>query len=305
MCDIRLTANTTHPRRAGRLLASALPAALLLLASPAFAGNGQPVFTVSGNTAYSGNGMLNSASVFLPGGVLTVQYPILKNFTVQQIADNLTDALNNGINPVGNIGGSQLPNFFRFTEAAPVVANGVTSIVIQGAPAPANPNSKSFGASRTTGLGIAVTRAAAGQPRNFIRVGVAIDPLPGFAQFEITGTPSGTGSVTLGIEGMTLTANESPTENTDSEIMADFESQLLTMGFSSGQEFNNLTSPVDDEFSLFGIETGTANGIDQGAFVETDDPNLSTYAAVFVPEPASLTLLGLAAPALLLRRRAR
>ncbi len=54
--------------------------------SPATAGTGLPVFTVTGT--YSGtNAVTNSASVFLPGGIKTVQYSVNPGDTAEDIAN--------------------------------------------------------------------------------------------------------------------------------------------------------------------------------------------------------------------------
>jgi hypothetical protein len=275
-------------------LFSLIGSAILLVTGSAWAGNSNPVLSVSGT--YTGAAVvLNSASVFIPTGILTVQYEVSPGDTAQVIAGNLVNALNMGENPAGVAGGSNMPNYFSF--AAPVAspklnaaanANGVW--LIQGTNVMAGV--KSFGSSRTTGKGL-----------KGIRVGVSIDPFAGYADFEVSGVPVGDGAVTIGLDGMTATVTPSVGESDDA-IMQTLDTDLATDGFSD--ESLNMS---DAELTVGGgVNTGdpfgtsVTSGQDLGAFMEDDDSGLSTYADVVVPEPASLSLITIAGFGLLHRR---
>lgn len=266
------------------------------VAAPVMAGNGNPVFSVTGNSTY--NGVLpiqNTASVFVQGGVLTVVYTVNPGDGPAQIATSLQAALNAGTNP-GIPGGSTLPTFFNF--AAPVAING--GFAIQGTTLTPT---RSFGAARTTGKGLSVPRAAAGQPRNFLRIGVAVDPMIGTADFHIEGDPVGDGSVIFGVGGIEASVDTSGPSGTlnDDQILQTLESELFADGLT-----HFALDLVGDQVSEFGVSTGdpiATNGADIGAFVDNTDSGLATYADVLVPEPTSLGLIGAGALAALLRRR--
>ena len=261
-------------RRCGEVRIFVVGITVLSFSLPALAGNMLPVFTVSGN--YTGAAaVLNSASVFVPGGVLTVQYTVNAGDTAAMIAANLTEALNSGFNSGGN---SALPDYFTFTDAGMV--GGRPRFVITSAPTPGSAV-RSFGAARTTGKGLAG-----------VRVSVAVDPFGGTADFQILGTPNGDGTVTLGIDGDSVSVTPTAGES-DVTIMQTLENDLAV---DDGLIFNttDISTSIDDEFTEFHIDTGDpVNGNDIGAFIESDDSGLSTYADVVVnPEPSVIWLVG-------------
>ena len=251
---------------------------ILLVAPPSLVRNGNPAFTVSG-TGYpllKANGqpnvpVVNSASVFVPGGVLTVIYTVNPGDSAQTVANSLVAALNAGSNTPPSI----LPTLFNF--AAPALING--KYVIQGT---ALTNVKSFGSARTTGKSI-----------TGIRVAVAVDPFAGQADFELFGTPEGDGTVTLGIDGEEVSTNTFSaldTPLTDDQIMQNLEEELAADGIDDATMDGST-----DEVTELEVSTGDPLGtgaVDVGAFIETTDPGLATYADVLVPEPASVALLG-------------
>ncbi len=259
--------------------------ALASAVSPAMAGTGLPVFTVSGT--YSGaNAVTNSASVFLPGGIKTVQYSVAPGDTAQDIADSMVAALNAGDNPVGVAGGSTLPNYFTFEDP---VQSAAGAWIIQGNFAPGS-TVTSFGSSRTTGKGLVG-----------VRVSVAVDPMSGVAIFELDGTPTGGDTIDLGIDGLNVSATDTASES-DATILQTLDSELSTDGLN-----NEVLNSSADTLTVYGVDTGNpggGTGTDIGAYIDTTDPGLSTYAAVSTPEPGALVLLvGGVGTLLLLRRK--
>jgi len=258
--------------------------ALATAVPPALAGTGLPVFTVSGT--YNGtNAVTNSASVFLPGGIKTVQYSVAPGDTAETIADSLAAALNAGDNPVNVPGGSTLPNYFTFAEPAES-PNGAW--IVQGNFAPGS-TVTSFGSSRTTGKGLVG-----------VRVSVAVDPMSGVAIFQLDGVPTGGDTIDMGIDGLNVSATDTASES-DANILQTLETELTTDGLG-----DETLSPSTDTLTVYGVDTGNpdgGSGADIGAYIDTTDPGLSTYAAVSTPEPAAVALLAAGAVTLLLLRR--
>jgi len=259
---------------------SAVAFSVLLSVSVAMASNMLPVFTVEGD--FKGSVFVeNTASIFVPTGVLSVSYIVNPNNTAATIADNLTKALNDKM-------ASKIPNFFTFTNRGLIG----DKFVITSALAPGS-TVKSFGDARRTGKGLKGST-----------VTVSVDPLPGSADFEITGEPNGDGPVTIGINGVTESVSTTPGES-DATIMQQLENLLATNDHLSSFS-NGIMSATDAEFTMFGIDTGDPfNCDDVGAFVKSDDTGLSTYADVFViPEPSTLApvAIGFAAVFAALRR---
>lgn len=254
------------PRFRAQKLFLATVATVLLGPSAAYGSSMLPVFTVSGT---AGRTVTNSASIKLNNGLLTVQYQVTAGQNAQTIATNLAAALNNA-------GLSTIPDYFTF--AAPVQVNN--SWVIQGSLAPGNTTVLGYGAKFQTGLGL-----------NGARVYSAIDPLAGYADFDLTGTAVGGSLVSLGIDGVTVTTMTTPGES-DATIMAILESELFGDGLPMG--VTDINTATNDMFTENGIDTGNPlGGADFGAFLESDDPGLATEADVNVvtPEPSSWVLL--------------
>lgn len=246
---------------------------LAAAASPTFASNGLPVFSVSGT--YSGTNVItNSASVFLPGGIKTVQYTVNPGDTAATIATSLADALNAGDNPVGVAGGSTLPDYFTFAD--PVQSPKNKNIwIVQGAFADGS-TVTSFGSSRTTGRGLVGARIA-----------VAVDPLSGDAVFELSGSPVGGDTVELGIDGLNVSTTDTAGES-DATILQTLDGELTADGLA-----NEVLNSNTDTLTVGGVDTGNPDGgtgADVGAYIDTTDPNLSTFAEVTTPEPSALAI---------------
>jgi hypothetical protein len=110
----------------------------------------------------------NNVVVRFRGGLLGVPYMIATGDTTAVIAGKIQAALNDP-------GLSDIPLFFTFNAPAPspVLAN---TLVIGSALTPGNTE-------RAFGGRVLVEKKVTG-----VRVSVAVDPLPGFADFELSGT---------------------------------------------------------------------------------------------------------------------
>jgi hypothetical protein len=232
-----------------------------------------PEFTVSvSGGVYNGPNVTNNAAVRLKGGLLGVPYTINTGDTTAVIAAKLRAALNDP-------GLSNIPEFFTFSAPAPspVLAN---TMVISSALTPGN-TERAFGG-----------KVLVGKKVTGVRVSVAVDPLPGFADFEISGTANGDGTVTVGIDGVSESVSTTAGES-DADIMQALMTLLETNDHLT-HDAVDISTPTDDEFTEFGIDTGDpTTSADIGAFLESEDSGLSTAADinVAVPEPSSLLVL--------------
>jgi hypothetical protein len=134
----------------------------------------------------------------------------------------------------------------------------------------------------------------------------SITTLSGRADFELIGTPDGDGEVTIGIDGVQVATNTYSSPGvplTDDQIMETLDGELAADGITDA----SIDLSTDDLTEL-AVSTGDpigTDGADAGAFVDTTDTGLTTYADVFIPEPSSLTLLATGSLAGLLWRRRR
>jgi hypothetical protein len=292
-----------HRRRVARtgLLPATTLAVLMALSGTALAGGGNPSFTVVLATpaaVYPGPDATNSVSVFLTGsggsGVATSTYNIANGESALDIAESIDNVLSTNplIAPAFTIAvdpeSVNVPVGFPRSTIYPGYVVTLTAI---------DPSvTRSFGAARTTGKGSLFP----------LRVYVAVDPTEGQADFELIGTPDGDGEVTIGIDGMEVTTNTYSTPGvplTDDQIMETLDGELAADGITDA----SIDLSTDDLTEL-DVSTGDpigTDGADDGAFVDTTDTGLTTYAAVFIPEPSSLTLLATGSLAGLLWRRRR
>jgi hypothetical protein len=291
-----------HPVARFRLLPAATLAVLMALAGTALAGGGNPSFTVviaNPGAVYPGPDATNSVSVFLTGsggsGVATSTYRIENGESALDIANSIANVLsaNPLIAPDFTIevdpDSVNVPVGFPKSTIYPGYVVNLTAID------PAV--TRSFGAARTTGKGSLFP----------LRVYVSVDPTNGRADFELIGTPDGDGEVTIGIDGMQVTTNTYSSPGvplTDDQIMETLDGELAADGITDA----SIDLSTDDLTEL-AVSTGDpigTDGADDGAFVDTTDTGLTTYADVFIPEPSSLTLLATGSLAgLLWRRRGR
>jgi hypothetical protein len=291
-----LVKRTSRPN----LLAVATAALGMLASGTALAGAGDPAFTVviaNANGTYVGPNVTNTVSVFLTGtggsGIASVQYLIFNGDTSEFIAQLIDTTLNNDPVLGTDFTWSVAPNPVQVTVGFGKKAAPFPGFVVQGIPT--NPVvTRSFGSARTTGKGSLFP----------LRVYASVDPFGGEAHFEITGTPLGDGEVTLGIDGLqveTNTFNALGAALSDDQIMEALEGELATDGLTDASI--NLG---DDEVAELNVSTGDplgTDGADPGAFMDTTDPGLTTYADVVIPEPGTLSLMGFGALALLIARR--
>ncbi len=194
-------------------------------------------------------------------------------------------ALNAGDNPVGVAGGSTLPNYFTFSDP---VQSATGAWIIQGNFAPGS-TVTSFGSSRTTGKGLVG-----------VRVSVAVDPMSGVAIYELDGIPTGGDTIELGIDGLNVSTTDTASES-DATILQTLDTELSGDGLT-----NEVLNSSTDTLTVYGVDTGNpegGTGTDIGAYIDTTDPGLATYAAVSTPEPGALAVLAAGAGTLLLLRR--
>jgi hypothetical protein len=148
-----------------------------------------------------------------------------------------------------------------------------------------------------------------GNPVTGVKVSSGIDPLVGTADYQLTGTANGDGTVSLGIEGLAFT---SPTYDlntgaplSDMQIEQSLLSELQVGGFS--QSYLDSTTGI---LSIPNITTGdpeSGDGSDIGAFLSNDGDsgNLVTSSDIAVPEPTAISLLIIGSISLLGRPTSR
>jgi hypothetical protein len=130
----------------------------------------------------------------------------------------------------------------------------------------------------------------------------SLDPQIGQASFKLSGTPHGDGTVTLGIDGQQVSENTYdpgtglPLSLTS--ILPTLKSELAALGINDASLGSSM-----DTLTLFNVSTGDplgSNAVDIGAFLETTDTGLSTYAAVSLPDSGSATPVALGLIALMI-----
>jgi hypothetical protein len=222
-----------------------------------------------------------------------VNFIISKGDTAEDIANNLADALNAAPN---------VTKYFDNFSASQIGAGG--SYLVEGQNAPGNTTPAS--SNRSYNAGNANKSSYSG-----VQISVAIDPFGGTADFEITGTALGGGDVMLGIDGLTASTPTTAGES-DETIMQALMQQLYNDGLTDDVEDDASTftgdpsdTTTDAEFTELDIDTGDPvdSSTDIGAWIESDDLGLEVDYDVNVPEPGTMSLLGLGFAAVAAMRR--
>lgn len=143
-----------------------------------------------------------------------------------------------------------------------------------------------------------------------VKASAGVDPLLGTAEYLLTGTAVGDGTVSLGIEGLTFTTATYDLGNGQPLTALQIEQNLLALLHAGGYS-QALLDMGTGILSIPYISTGdpaAGDGSDIGALLSNDGDtgNLVTMAAITVPEPTTIVLAALGALGLLeFRRRAK
>jgi hypothetical protein len=257
----------------------ALLSVLRLLGAPAVvdAGHMQPVITIKGGPADTGNlgGIYIVHLVYSTkmgnqtvGHDKSIAVPIAKGDGHLAIAVKISNALN--ADPV-------------FKQDYSFVASDVpntTESTVKGSPSD----------TRTKASTVSIDDLGPAKVGG-VTSGGSIDPLIGTAVFNVDGSASGDpqGEFTIGLQGVFVST---PTSMKDiPTIKNDLLTGLHDAGFASA-----FINGVTGEILVPGVSTGDplgTGGVDIGANFSTNDLGLGGLCCVTIPEPSSLTLLGL------------
>jgi hypothetical protein len=145
-----------------------------------------------------------------------------------------------------------------------------------------------------------------------VKVTDAIDPQSGYADFGLTGTATGDGSISIGIDAQTITSlTDNPSTDaplTDAQIENNLLAGLDSDGFTQSfidPSTQNIVVPNVDTGDPFDVDGGDPDDSDLGATFESTDSSLLGFAEISVPEPGAASLVLLAGGFALFGRRVR